>query len=211
MSSKKRNEILTPTRAMTERSILQFIGRHRPTFGELVKGTGFSKGTVSPYVKRLEREGVVRRDFRGRQVIYILTREAERSRQIQNDAFRDWLLAIRSLIVDPELAKAVYELSKAAKKDPELVEEFLMDMGKVVVLLQVFACILPTVKKLTSAEWSNVKDKVMEETDIPATLPSDTNSLGKLDPLDRLLQSMRRTVKESLPGVPKIAVRRRSK
>jgi DNA-binding transcriptional ArsR family regulator len=185
------------TKLSNRRKVLTTIRDKPSTFGELLEKTGLSRPILSGYLKELENYGVIavvsRRLVKGRRLEYQLTDHGKNTERLRAGFLTDYFQIIRDLVKDYPTAKMVFELARAAKKDPQLVEE---GLKRAMDFLSVFDQWFEMQLKehgLKPQDWAAFVKSLPSKPEI-----SKVDSDETLTPVDEILNSFREALAKSV-------------
>ena len=181
---------------MNRRKIVTAIRAKPSTFSELCRTTGLSKPILAGHLKSLRKEGIIMR--RGTadndRIEYVLTESGEGSEKLRSESFASYMQTIRDLVRDYPMAKATFELARAARKDPELVEACIEQMNEFLLWFDKWWNDVLKRSGVEPEDWPLMKDEVLKRmppkpSEHPPELMDD-----RLMPIDDLVKSLRESV-----------------
>jgi len=112
----------------SRQKILRQIETEPSTFGEIETKVGLSVPTLTEHLRKLENEGVITRQLKGRRREFVLTVKGKSQEQIRREAFAKSFDVIGKLARDNSSAKSLLDLAEFAKSEPKFFDEFMQWM-----------------------------------------------------------------------------------
>jgi DNA-binding transcriptional ArsR family regulator len=182
---------------MNRRKIVTAIRAKPSTFSELCVVTGLSKPIMTEHLKYLRNGGIITR--RGTadndRIEYVLTENGAGSEKLRSESFASYMQTMRDLVHDYPMAKALFELARAARKDPELVEAAIEQMNEFLILFERWWEDLLRRSGVEPEDWPIIKDEVLKRLPPrPPEQPPPEFMNDRLMPIDDLLKSLRESL-----------------
>jgi DNA-binding HxlR family transcriptional regulator len=123
----------------TKRRILKAISEGPITFGELERKVGLSRPVLSDYLREMRNDGIITQQINAttekRRIEYVLTPKGKGEERMLRDSLASGFQLLKSLSSKDPSAKAIAELARMAKDDPNLFEQFSRWMTDYTVLM----------------------------------------------------------------------------